>query len=103
MLMKRPPPASCRVPRFGLALDQGLEALGDLVLGDPLEALLGDGGDGGLDAAHRVGPARRRVLVGRLVETLDGELDGGGAVDVFLPPELDRRAGVAPAGARGVE
>src|SRR5438552_1894850 len=104
MLMIRPPPASAAsrfarrrfaathalshwfarsarswlLPDFGLALDEGLEALGNLRLGHPFEAGVGDRGDRGIDAPDDVGTAGGGVLVGRFVQALDGELDGVG-------------------------
>src|SRR5688500_4662501 len=94
---------SSHVPLLGLAGDEGTEALGHLGLFDPLEPGCGDGGDGRVDAAGDVGPARGGILLGRLVEALHRELDGRGAVHALVPPELDRRAGVAAARAGGVE
>src|SRR5947207_1141812 len=88
---------------FGLAGDQGFEALGHLGPGDALEALPGDRGNGGIDAPYDVGPAGGGVLVGRLVQALDGELDGGWPVDVVAVAELDRCSGVAPTRSRRVE
>src|SRR5438445_673562 len=106
MLMKRPPSSSARsrlVALRHLALDEGTEALAHLGLVDPVEALGGDRGHRGVDAPDHVGPARGRVLVGRLVQAVDGQLDGRRPVDALAVAELDGGAGVAAARTRGVE
>src|SRR5437868_2212650 len=95
--------ASCRSALGSLALDQGVEAFRDFVLAHPLEPACGDGGDGGIDPPHRVGTAGRGVLVGRLVQALDRELDDLGAVESVAIAELDRGPGVTATGAGGVE
>src|SRR5438477_2299867 len=110
MLMWRPPPSSAsrralrfaakqalshwfarsrRVPLRGLALDEGLEALRYFRLVDSLKAVGGDGCDRRVDAPDRIGSASSRVLVSGLVQTFDGELDGGCPVDAVLPAQLD--------------
>src|SRR5207248_8966190 len=102
MLMWRPP-RSRRVPLRGLALDEGLEALRYFRLVDSLKAVGGDGCDRRVDAADRIGSASSRVLVSGLVQTFDGELDGGCPVDAVLPAQLDGGAGVAAGRPGGVE
>src|SRR5947209_2648003 len=91
------------MPRFGLAADEVLEALGYLFLRHAFEPVAGNRGDRGIDATDGIRPACRRVLVGRFVRPFDGELDRRLPVDVVLPTELDGRAGVASAGAGRVE
>src|SRR5207248_9162777 len=83
--------------------DEGLEALGNLRLGHPFEAGVGDRGDRGIDAPDDVGTAGGGVLVGRFVQALDGELDGVGPRQVVAVTELYGGAGVPSAGPRGVE
>ena len=90
-------------PLLGLALDERLEALGYLGVGHSFEAGVGDGGDRRIDAADRVGAAGGGVFLGRLVQALHGQLDGGVAVHVLGPHHLDGGAGVAAARAGGVE
>src|SRR5437016_4618171 len=94
---------SRRMPLRGLALDEGVEAFGHFGLAHPLEAVGSDRRHRRVDAPHHVGPTGGRVLVGRLVEAVDGQLDAGGAVDVGAVAELDRGAGVPSAGPGGVE
>src|SRR5947199_837624 len=94
---------SSRVSFARLALEELAEALGDLGVGDPLEAAGGNGGDGRVDASHHVGAAGGRVLVGRLVEALDGQLDGSSPVEALPVAQLDGRPGVTATGAGGVE
>ena len=57
----------------------------------------------GEDAPHEVGTAGGRVLVGRLVERLDGQLDRLVPAQALAPAELDGGPGVAAArpGRRG--
>src|SRR5207249_2753015 len=83
--------------------DEGVEALRHLVPAHSLEAVRGDGGDGGIDAPHGIGTAGGGVLVGRLVQAPDCELDRRAAVEAVAIAELDGGASVAAAGARGVE
>ncbi len=62
----------------------------------------GDRGHQRVDAPDQVGPAGGRVLVGRLVQRLDGQLHGIVAGHPVPVAELDGGAGVAPARPGGV-
>ena len=91
-------------PASALAGDQVPETLRDLFVADPLETVGGDRGHRRVDPAHDVGPAGGRVLVGRFVQALHRKLDRPRRASMAVPPaELDRGAGVAAAGAGGVE
>src|SRR5690348_10062078 len=94
---------SSGVPFGRLALQKLAEALGHLGVLHPLEAGGGDGGHRRVDAPDHVGAAGGRVLVGRLVEPLDRQLDGRGPVETLPVAELDGGPGVPAAGAGGVE
>ena len=83
--------------------DQGAEALGHLVLGHQAVALGVDHGDERVDAPHQVGAAGGRVLVGRLVEGLDGQVDRLVPAQALAVAELDGGAGVTAARAGGLE
>ncbi len=83
--------------------DERGEALGHLFLGHQAVAVGVDHGDERVNAPHQVRSAGGRVLVRRVVEGLDGQLDGFVAAEAFAPAELDGRAGVAPARAGGLE
>ena len=61
-------------PRVGHALvDDGLDDRADLVVGDASEAVGGHGHDDREDAARQVGPAGGGVVVGGVVERVDGK------------------------------
>src|SRR5438477_4388846 len=93
-LIARPRARSCSVSFVRLAGDEGGEAFGHFLLGHGEVAVCGDGRDRRVDAAHDVRSPGGGVLVGRLVEGLDGELESGGPVDVLAPPQLDSGPGV---------
>ena len=80
------------------------EALGHLGLGHASSKPVGgDGGDGRVDAADEVGAAGGGVLVGRLVQALDGELDGVVARHALGPAQLDVVRASRPPEPVGVE
>ena len=60
----------------GQSLDERAEALGELGVVDPLEAVGGDRGHDRVDAPDEVGAAGGGVLVGRLEQRRDGQVDG---------------------------
>ena len=61
-----------RLPPAG---DEGAEALGHLFFGHQPVALGVDHGDERVDATHQIGATGGRVLVGGVVEGLDGQVD----------------------------
>ena len=75
-------------------LDEAGEQLGHLVIGHGGEAAGGDRGDQRVDAADQVGATGGRVLVGRLVQRLDGQLDRRVPVQPVAEAELDGGPGV---------
>ena len=76
------------------------EALGDLALGDLAVALGVDHGDERVDPAHQVRAPGGGVLVGGLVEGLDGQVDRLGPGQSLPPTELDGVARVTAARTR---
>src|SRR3954468_3063523 len=91
-------------PRVGHALvDDGLHDRADLVVGDASESVGGDGHDDREDLARQVRAAGGGVVVGGVVETVDGELDGGRLVGVVAELLLQRAAGEDAAAADAVE
>ena len=85
-----------------LALDQMPRTAGHLGLVRLDVAVGGDHGDQGVDAPHQVGAASAGVLVGRLVEGLDGQLDRLVAGQALAEAQLDRRPGVTATRAGGL-
>src|SRR6476620_12094192 len=82
---------------------EGVDVGADLVVGEPAVAVRGDGRDDREDPAGEVGTAGGGVLVGRVVEGLDGAERGVLDRELLMPELLQGAPGEEGAGADGVE